>query len=445
THYPVNADTLLAAYRALSQAPLPNRPTAFRGRAAGYDVLLLVLETAPSAVIGVGSGESLPPTLRELSRNAFLAPQHHTTYPYTTRAIFSIFTSWYPGNNTFDVTKRLEEEGKGVMLPGIVRDAANAGYTTALFGPDSLDNFEHDRSRFLALGFDSLFTPAHDSLPLAVAGAQGTSAGDVRRQRATAKDQAALALLKQRIQRAVATNQRYFYSFLPQYTHAPWPDVTAASSQAQVFASGRQLFQVVDDWLGEIVAELRALGTLDRTLVVVVGDHGIRTRLEHPNFVAGTLDAISFHVPFLISAPGVLSRPYVVPWVTSHIDVSPTLAELLGFSGERSLEMGSPIWEPALRQRTTYFFARNYFGADGYFANDSVYMFKYPIQSSFSAPWGGALDFRLGNMLPPGSATATEIADRVDRMTVLQESWSHFMLPEHYHTVFPPGPASAGR
>jgi arylsulfatase A-like enzyme len=435
---PVDSSSLLVKYRELTHAPVPNRRSAYWGKAAGYDVLVVVLETAPYACLNLDSLETLPPNMRWLAQRSFLATQYHTTYPYTVRATFSMFSSWYPSNGPRDFVVTLNEDYPQLMAPGVARTARDAGYRTALFNPNPVDDYEHDRTRYTALGFDSIVTPNMSDVPPLLARASG----DERRERTHIKDTRVLDLLKHELRLRTAAKQRYFIAFGPQYSHAPWPEVVPTSTDADVMQSGRRLFAVVDEWLGELTAVLKEAGTLDHTLIVLVGDHGIRTKQEHPSFTAGTLDDMTFHVPLLIFAPGIVKSPKVVSTQTSHIDLSPTLLDLLGLDRERELEEGSPIWEERLKDRTTFFMARNYLGTDGYYESGKSYMLKYPIHAAFESKWDGRLHFETSDIVS-APATVDSVVNKLKAMNALQSRWAMVMIPDHYHKIFGENPPSA--
>jgi len=74
------------------------------------------------------------------------------------------------------------------------------------------------------------------------------------------------------------------------------------------------LLQLQDKWLGQIVEQLSNDGRLDKTIIVVTGDHGIRTATEDPSFEPhGLAPDYSFHVPLLIFAPKVLESQQTIP------------------------------------------------------------------------------------------------------------------------------------
>ncbi len=84
----------------------------------------------------------------------------------------------------------------------------------------------------------------------------------------------------------------------------------------------------VDAKVGLLLRELDLLGLNDRTIVVLVSDHGEGFG-EHDYFWHGLVPYDeTAHVPLLVRAPG--RKPGVAGDVVSTIDVAPTLLELLG-------------------------------------------------------------------------------------------------------------------
>jgi arylsulfatase A-like enzyme len=98
-----------------------------------------------------------------------------------------------------------------------------------------------------------------------------------------------------------------------------------------------------DAALEGLFAGLAELGTLDRTLVVITADHG-EEFLEHDWVEHGwTLYEESLHVPLIFWAPGVL-EPARVHARASHVDVVPSVLELLGVPREGSKVDGVPVF-----------------------------------------------------------------------------------------------------
>jgi hypothetical protein len=106
-------------------------------------------------------------------------------------------------------------------------------------------------------------------------------------------------------------------------------------------------------------------GRLDKTIIVVTGDHGIRTATEDPSFEPhGLVPDYSFHVPLLIFAPKVLESQQTIQGVTSHVDIAPTVLDLLGIREVREFEQGLAAWESGRSRRRIFLRAGDYLGAE---------------------------------------------------------------------------------
>jgi arylsulfatase A-like enzyme/Flp pilus assembly protein TadD len=95
----------------------------------------------------------------------------------------------------------------------------------------------------------------------------------------------------------------------------------------------------MDESFGKLLGMLEARGLRDRTLVLVVGDHGEgleqHGELTHASFLYDT----TIHVPLLLSVPGGRFAPglRIKPQVRT-IDILPTLLDLLGIETPRDVQ-----------------------------------------------------------------------------------------------------------
>lgn len=218
----------------------------------------------------------------------------------------------------------------------------------------------------------------------------------------------------------IARDERYFLGFHPQVGHAPWPDVSPDGNLETVAQRGRGLFQLQDRWLGRLVDVLERAGRLDDTIIVFTADHGIRTKLGDPELVGGRIADYSFRVPLLIWAPMALDATEQLPWLTSHIDVAPTLEHLLGLP-QLVPSQGSPMWDARIADRTTFFFGQHYLGADGYHARDRMTMLAHMADEVYETT--GSLDFEDQDLVPRNTPRHFEAENVISRMVGLQETW----------------------
>ncbi|NUP95904.1 MAG: sulfatase-like hydrolase/transferase [Planctomycetaceae bacterium] len=101
-----------------------------------------------------------------------------------------------------------------------------------------------------------------------------------------------------------------------------------AAMMPQVFNRYRNSVADVDRSIGQMLDALRATGELDNTVVVITGDHG-EEFLEH-GFWGHTSNYTRTQVlvPLVLRGPGVPPGDETRP--TCHVDVAPTLLELVG-------------------------------------------------------------------------------------------------------------------
>jgi len=92
--------------------------------------------------------------------------------------------------------------------------------------------------------------------------------------------------------------------------------------------------EAVDAEIGRLLDALRSAGRLDNTLVILTADHGEglgdHGLLGHVHQLYDTL----LHVPLIVSWPGHLAEGQVVTQPVSHVDLLPTVVDLLGLPDE---------------------------------------------------------------------------------------------------------------
>jgi len=142
--------------------------------------------------------------------------------------------------------------------------------------------------------------------------------------------------------------KRPFFAWVHLYDpHTPYDAPEPFRSRFPDTAEGAYDAEVAwtDALVGRLLAELAADKRLDRTLVVVVGDHG-ESLGEHGEATHGffVYDA-TVHIPLLVAGPGVPTR--VVSDQVRIVDVMPTALELLAQPPEARVQGRSLL--PLLR------------------------------------------------------------------------------------------------
>ncbi|MBI4584743.1 MAG: LTA synthase family protein [Planctomycetes bacterium] len=285
----------------------------WQGAAEGFSVLMVILESAGAQYLRpYGAAADPMPRLTELSRHALLFENAYCVYPESIKGLFSILCSTYPAVDTAP-----ELYGK-VKTPSLAGVLAGAGYRTALF----------HSGRFMYLGMRSIIDGrGFETLE---------DAGDIggNRQSSFGVDEPAavrriLAWLDQLLE-----GQRFFIVYLPVAGHHPYetPEKGPFPEDSEVNRYLNAL-HYGDAALGELIDGLKARRRLDRTLLVIFGDHGEAFGQHRGNF-GHTLfiHEENVRVPLLFAAPALFQETVRVRRVASLVDAAPAALALLGMA-----------------------------------------------------------------------------------------------------------------
>lgn len=327
------------------------------------DVILFIMETAPADFFDLAALLAEDPLLREWSRRSWLAQRHYATYPYTSDATFSMLAALYPEG------RRQWQKCRESQPIGWVNDLRRVGYEARHYAP-SPDSFEADRLMLERLGLRDRYIAEEEGAgrPRAQARLEQLwrrvfpDSGSAVPPKAVL-DQQGLDRLLADIEGWHRLSRPYVAVFSPQIGHAPWQDLLQRPEPPSLQERALALGRLQMAWLHEIVAQLKRAARLERTLLLVTGDHGLRTRTEYAQLPAGWLAGVSSHVPLLIYDGG-RALPFDPGQLSSHIDIGPTVLERLGVSSGQAYVEGLSLTAPERGQRRTYMQGVGYLGAE---------------------------------------------------------------------------------
>jgi membrane-anchored protein YejM (alkaline phosphatase superfamily) len=345
--------------------------------AKNYNLIVFVLETAPARCISFDDDLSGYPNIQQLAARAWIGSRHYSTYPLSLNAHFSIISSMYP-----------PERGKEMQSPmnaGLMRALHKAGYVTAAYGTGvGLD--PTTASVYKALGTENINITDPNSgsaYNFAALGRRDAAGIPFPAARQEIFDQEALQKMLEDLGGWIGTRRHFAAVYIPEIGHGPWADLVHGGTEHNLLNRCRSLIAIQDQWIGRLLDFLRQKGELESTLIVLTGDHGIRTRPEDPDLPSDAIDDYTYHVPLLLYAPGVLERAETIQWSTSHIDIEPSVLDLLGIEEGRDFEQGSPLWDEHLRRRITYFLGSDFFGMQGYHDTSEFFAWNSTIDLVF--------------------------------------------------------------
>jgi phosphoglycerol transferase MdoB-like AlkP superfamily enzyme len=155
--------------------------------------------------------------------------------------------------------------------------------------------------------------------------------------------------------------------------HYPWPAKPGAKDRS----NEQKMFDIAalfDELLGEFLQSLNDRGLGDQVLIAITGDHGFRMRTEFESVgLKAEHGDIAFNVPFLLYGPGLFEKQIPIPYVTSHVDIAPTLLALSGIQDDSWLHHGTNMLDQRLRSRATFMMNTNLSPVSGFRWNGCHY------------------------------------------------------------------------
>lgn len=103
-----------------------------------------------------------------------------------------------------------------------------------------------------------------------------------------------------------------------------------------------QTFYYTDHCLGQFVEQLG-----DNVILFITADHGFHALPFHP------LSDENVHIPFLLYAKGRIDQPRVIDQIGSHVDLVPTLMDVMGFQGA-NLAIGQSLMRHSQEARAFF-------------------------------------------------------------------------------------------
>ncbi len=304
------------------------------GASERLSAVLITLDTTRADVLGCYRGlPGITPNLDALAKECVVYDAARSVAPLTQPSHASMLTGLYPPRHTVRDNGLAPLPSSAVTLAETARDA---GFQTAAF----VSAVVLDRSWGLAQGFDVYDQPASDPLRTSI---------QIHDRPAADTWSKAKAWLGRR-----DTSKPFFlwiHFFDP---HSPCVPPQRFLDQAN---GNPYLGEVssMDHVVGEVVATLRAEALLDRSLLLVVADHG-EALGQHGEPTHSTLCyETTIRVPLLVRHPGAKRANERSAEIVSVIDVHPTLSDAMRLPVPRGIDGVSLLRGPIAEDRGVYF------------------------------------------------------------------------------------------
>jgi hypothetical protein len=291
----------------------------FRGTAAGRNVVLVSLESTAAQYLGLyGNHPDVMPNLSELARSGIVFDNAYAVYPESIKGLFSILCSTYPA---FDSST---ETYAAVPCRSLAAVLSGIGYRAALF----------HSGRFMYLGMEAIIrNRGFDTLADAgdIGGNHNSSFG--------VDEPSTVAHILRWID-GLPRSQPFFVTYLPIAGHHPYetPEPGPFPDHDE-FGRYRNALHYGDASLGTLMNGLRARGLDQKTVWIVLGDHGEAFGQHEGNYGhTFQLYEENIHVPFFVAAPGIVPHEIRGRQIVSLVDTAPTVLDLMGLDAPNSYQ-----------------------------------------------------------------------------------------------------------
>lgn len=324
------------------------------------NVIMYVLETAPAAYYPDMS-EFLKPWVERNGGSLHVMREHYTTYPESDRALFSIMTGNYPClSRGFEWVASYDY---GKPLPKVL---GQHGYRTYLLSVAPLA-FHDEDVMIRNLGFQTVLESTLAKEAYARAGREKKW---LDRSALYQADQEILARSLDIIR--AQGDEPFLLAVLPQASHAPFQIPPGYAGNK----TDRELLQANARWqwglMRQILECLEETGQARNTIFIAVGDHGLRHPAESSlSPKQSLLSPVSFKVAFAGCYPKG-SVPAMPQAVTSHVDIAPTILEVLGIGYRAEEYHGRSMLSST--SRTVFFLGGEYLPVSGFTWNGWFFM-----------------------------------------------------------------------
>jgi arylsulfatase A-like enzyme/Flp pilus assembly protein TadD len=302
------------------------------GTQDGLNLVVITLDTTRADHIGAyGSTLAKTPVLNGLAREGVIFEHAMSTAPLTLPAHSSMFTGRFPPEHGVRDNGGFYLDDAQVTLAEMLKahGFATGGFVAA---------FVLDRKWGIGQGFDEYL----DDFDMSKM--RGRAMGSIQRPAPEVLDKALPWIDSVKDQRFFA----WIHFYDPHTPYAP-PEPFKSEYAGHPY---RGEIAFTDSQVGRLVDHLRTRGLLDRTVLMVLGDHG-ESLGDHGETTHGFfIYEAATRVPFIVRAPFQTTRARRVADPVRIVDLTPTALDLLGLPVPAGLSGASltPLMTGAVRE-----------------------------------------------------------------------------------------------
>ncbi len=311
-----------------------------------WNVVFFIMESVGTRYIfDTSYGNPIPmPFLHHLSKEGWFLKKHYTTSNVSTKAIFSLFSGFYDFFNRENFGTRVD-----ATVPAIYNWLGEE-YDCFLVTPSSISWYFP--SKFIK---NSNLREIHsyENMKFKIK-EEFHSLG-----RYIARDE--VQTVDFFIQRLSQAREPFLGIYISFAAHFPYFDYgekyRIMQEDGRLISRYYSNLNLLDHMIQRVVDHLKEQGRMERTILVIVGDHGQAFGQHHPNNFMHYRYSYNenLETPALFYQPA-LFKPKTIDFPTSHVDILPTLLDAAGIPYSSMIFDGESLFHYKLRRKTIFFY-----------------------------------------------------------------------------------------
>jgi membrane-anchored protein YejM (alkaline phosphatase superfamily) len=311
-----------------------------------WNIVFFIMESVGTRYIfDTSHGHPMPmPFLHNISKRGWFLKKHYTTSNVSTKAIFSLFSGLYDFFNRENFGTRADAE-----IPGI-HNWLGEGYDSFLVTPSSISWYFP--TKFLKnnrLGE----IHSYENLKFKIKEEFHSLGHYIARDEIQTVD-----FFLQRLNKAKEPFLGIYISFAAHFPYFDYgEDYRLLEDDGRLISRYYNNLNLLDHMVKRVYEHLKGQGVLERTILVILGDHGQAFGQHHPNNFMHYRYSYNenLETPAIFHQPA-LFKPRVFGVPTSHVDILPTLLDAMRIPFPQMVFDGESLFNYKFRQKSIFFY-----------------------------------------------------------------------------------------
>ena len=311
-----------------------------------WNIVFIIMESVGTRYIfDTSDGNPMPmPFLHQISKEGWFLKKHYTTSNVSTKAVFSLFSGRYDFFSRENFGTRVDAE-----LPAIY-NWLGEGYDRFLVTPSSISWYFP--AQFIKnSGLREIHS--YENLKFKIK-EEFNSLG-----RYIARDE--IQTVDFFIRRLSQAREAFLGIYISFAAHFPYfdygEDYRIMKDDGRLISRYYNNLNLLDHMIKRVYDHLEEQGLLERTILVIMGDHGQAFGQHHPNNFMHYRYSYNenLETPAILFQP-VLFKPRVFGVPTNHVDILPTLLDAMRIPFPPGVFDGETLFNYKLRQKSIFFY-----------------------------------------------------------------------------------------